>query len=115
MATNIILNPTSLWAKVVIAKYYFPGTWTGYTKSKNYSTIQREITSTNSIVQCQFHRVIGNGHSINLFNDPWTSLLPFSNQPTFITVIEDVNSVVVSDIITNDKEWDVPLMANSYH
>lgn len=56
--------------------------------------------------------MIGNMHFINLFKDPWASLLPFSNWPTFINVHADVITMVVSDIIIPNKEWNVPSIAN---
>lgn len=47
-----------------------------------------------------------------MFKDPWASLLSFSNWLIFINAHADVESMVVSDFITHNKEWDISLMAN---
>lgn len=50
LAANIIINPTSLWAKIITAKYHFLGTLINYDIPRNCSTIWRKFILAGLIV-----------------------------------------------------------------
>ena len=104
LATQLVLNPSSLWAQLIKAKYQFDGQWHLYTKPRNTSAIWARICSVVSTIQHQFIWQISDGQSINILDDPWAAPMPFNAWPTFINVDSPLAQLSVSDLVMPTKQ-----------
>ena len=85
-AAHLVLNPSSLWAQVINAKYHFMGSWDNYKRPPRCSSIWAKITAYGSKVQYQFQWKVGNGTSITFLYDPWMDAIHLKMWPTLSAV-----------------------------
>ena len=86
MAAQLVLNPNSLWAKMVASKYNLLGNWYNYFKPPHCSTIWSRIIKQGAKIQHCFMWTIGTGADINVMYDPWFSCVPLSKTPPFLNM-----------------------------
>lgn len=51
--------------------------------------------------------MIVSGNSISVYNDAWLTTLPFLVWPTYINIDSYCPDLHVSDLITEQRDWDV--------
>ncbi|XP_073117084.1 uncharacterized protein [Elaeis guineensis] len=106
MAAQLILNPESLWAKVVSAKYKFNGTWTNYVQPARCTIIWAKIVEQGPKIQCHFLWSIGAGNSVSVLNDPWITPVLLSRLPIYINMDVNCEQWRGRDSITTERQGD---------
>lgn len=114
LAARVVLNPSSLWVRLVTDKYHFQGTWDSYSAPHNCSPIWGRICSYGSKIRFQFQWLIGNGRLIHVCRDPWISNIPTHRWPTFINIDIVADGLVVSDLITSSGGWNDDYIATIF-
>lgn len=112
LVVDLVLNPNSLWTKVVNTKYQFQGTWHTYNRPKNSSIIQRKILRWGTIIQDHICLAVGDGSSMHFLNDSWMSSLLIYIQPTFINPDGSCDNLKVSELIIGNRKWNLPLLSS---
>lgn len=107
----ILFFPHTLWAQLASAKYKFKASWIGYTKPHHCSTMWSKICSSSHLIQHQFQRSLASRLSINVYTDPSISNIPLSKLPTYLNIHIHYENLLVSDLITSDKNRDIEKLA----
>ena len=103
---------TSLWVRLVSAKYKFQSFWISYTNPSRCSPIWMAITKMGHCIRYQFIWSIGNGKSIHVFYDPWIQPVPFCAWPTFINIEVEWESMRLDQFFSNAFGWNYDLLTN---
>ncbi|CAH9147575.1 unnamed protein product [Cuscuta epithymum] len=108
-AWRLFTNPDSLVGRVFKSRYFPRGTFLTATLGHTPSFVWRSLFETQNIIRDGFKWRVGDGRSINIWEDPW---LPDPTNPKVITVSgEGLHEAVVRSLMDVDgKEWDIDIL-----
>ena len=93
---------------------FFHGSWEEYSLPAHCSPIWHKIVSIGHRLQFQFQWLIGNGHGINAWKDPWLSNIPLCQWPSYANVAVDLSIFTVADFILPNNSWNMPVLATMF-
>lgn len=108
IAWRLVGSPDDLWAKILKGKY-FKKTGVLHSKKKSSASwIWKCILQGIEHIKKYSVWEVGNGFSINIWNDKW---VPNREQPLVNCTIFNSNITLVSDLINQDtKKWNETLL-----
>ena len=109
-----MLQPSSLWAQFVRAKYNFTASWYDYKCKRRMFTIWQQILKVGTYISFQFQWLVGSGDLINVYNDLWISPISIMFWPTNINMINFDINLHVHHFINIDSCWDVRSLSQHF-
>ena len=99
-AANLILHPNTLWAWLIASTYKVSSIWVSYKNPKGCSSIWNKICNQGQKNSMSVAWLVGNGQSINFWNDPWFSNISLSHWPSFTDTTFDLSQYSAVDFIS---------------
>lgn len=112
-AWRLINHPNSLLARTFKAKYYANTTFLDANLGSNPSFIWRSILETQTTIKRRSRWRVGDGTSINIWNDPWlpNPANPYVRTPTH----SHANNLTVSSLIVpSSSSWNNNLISSLF-
>ncbi|CAN1314332.1 Uncharacterized mitochondrial protein AtMg00310 [Linum perenne] len=107
---RLINSPDALWAKLLKSLYFPSGNFLLASKGRRPSWIWASLLDALSTLNLGCIKVVGNGDSIKVNDDPWIPGLP-----SFRTQMQSIDSRKASDFIdSTTRDWDPNLLQNSF-
>ncbi|KAM6584731.1 hypothetical protein CsatB_011733 [Cannabis sativa] len=105
-AWRVLINPTSILAQVLKARYFPQQSFLEATESSHPSQIWRGIVWGKELLIKGLRRRIGNGANTRVFKDPW-----IPRPPSFLPITKEVGDLMmVSELIEQSGQWNIDLI-----